>query len=74
MARGDPLQLEVLKVNRGGEETLACFPSGVPRVAGVLEKLAFSGEDYKSNFCIAKNGDLVSFLEQTRPSLGKAAA
>lgn len=41
----------------------------IPGIAGVLEKLAFSGEDDESHFGIAEHRDLVGFLQQTRPPL-----
>lgn len=41
----------------------------LPRVGGIFEEFAFGREDDKSNLSIAKNRDLMSFLEQTRPSL-----
>ena len=33
-----------------------------PGIAGVLEELAFGGENNKSNLSIAKHRDLMSFL------------
>ena len=43
----------------------------IPWIAGVLKEFAFGGEDYEGDFSITKHRDLMSFLEQTRPSLGE---
>jgi len=43
----------------------------IPWIAGVLKEFAFGGEDYEGHFSITKHRDLMSFLEQTRPSLGE---
>jgi len=41
----------------------------IPGIIGVLEELPLSGEDNKSNICIAQHGDLVRLLEQPRSPL-----
>jgi len=41
----------------------------IPWIAGVLKEFAFGGENYEGDFSITKHRDLMSFLEQTRPSL-----
>ena len=44
----------------------------VPRFVGVVEKLAFSGEDDESHISIAQHRNLARFLKQARPSLGES--
>jgi hypothetical protein len=43
----------------------------IPR-AGKIREPAGAGEDNKSNFCIAKDGELPGFLEQPISSLGES--
>ena len=38
-------------------------------IGGVVEELAFGGEDDETDFGIAEDGDLASFLEQARTPL-----
>lgn len=45
------------------------FSVGLPGIGGVLEELAFGGEDDEGNLGVAQDGDLMCLLEQPCPPL-----